>query len=142
MFGPLTGRRLYFHVQSITDSLEIPHVQFDWFNSWIRTDPRSTPIINIFPSSSGNNNNDNNNNSDNNNNDNKFDYHHHYGEDTSAAPSASTYNSGAHQLSINLYPNGQQLSRAYLDLVIAWQWKSFVILYESDEGKWMTLMNE
>lgn len=82
LVGPLRGRRVYFHVQSISDSLEIPHIQFDWLNSWISP----------FGHSSRN------------------------------------------QLSINLYPNGNRLSLAYIDLVKAWQWKSFVILYEANEG--------
>lgn len=37
-------------------------------------------------------------------------------------------------LSINLYPRPSVLARAYVDLVKAWNWKSFVIVYEDNEG--------
>lgn len=51
LFGPLRGHRVYFHVQSISDSLEIPHVQFDWLNSWIRpsSNVRNALSINLYP---------------------------------------------------------------------------------------------
>ncbi|KAL0275564.1 UNVERIFIED_CONTAM: hypothetical protein PYX00_003378 [Menopon gallinae] len=35
---------------------------------------------------------------------------------------------------VNLYPHPASLSRAYVDLVKAWGWKSFTIIYESNEG--------
>lgn len=35
---------------------------------------------------------------------------------------------------INLYPHLSTLSRAYVDLVQTWGWKSFTVLYESEEG--------
>ncbi|CAG2166449.1 unnamed protein product, partial [Oppiella nova] len=37
-------------------------------------------------------------------------------------------------LSINLYPKPQVLAKAYVDLVKAWNWNKFVILYEDNEG--------
>ncbi|XP_068238713.1 glutamate receptor ionotropic, kainate 2-like isoform X2 [Palaemon carinicauda] len=36
--------------------------------------------------------------------------------------------------SVNLYPHPSSLSKAYLDLVRLFQWKSFCILYEDNEG--------
>ncbi|XP_071450570.1 glutamate receptor ionotropic, kainate 2 isoform X3 [Hetaerina americana] len=35
---------------------------------------------------------------------------------------------------VNLYPHPTALSRAYVDVVRAWGWKSFTIVYESNEG--------
>ncbi|XP_066262969.1 glutamate receptor ionotropic, kainate 2 [Euwallacea similis] len=35
---------------------------------------------------------------------------------------------------VNLYPHPTTLSRAYVDLVKAWGWKSFTIIYENNEG--------
>ncbi|XP_031331870.1 glutamate receptor ionotropic, kainate 2-like [Photinus pyralis] len=35
---------------------------------------------------------------------------------------------------VNLYPHPKTLSKAYVDLVRAWGWKSFTIIYESNEG--------
>lgn len=35
---------------------------------------------------------------------------------------------------VNLYPHPSMLSRAYVDIVRAWGWKSFTIIYESNEG--------
>nr|QHN69189.1 ionotropic receptor 8 [Sirex nitobei] len=35
---------------------------------------------------------------------------------------------------VNLYPHPTTLSKAYVDLVKAWGWKSFTIIYESNEG--------
>ncbi|XP_034829303.1 glutamate receptor ionotropic, kainate 2 isoform X1 [Maniola jurtina] len=35
---------------------------------------------------------------------------------------------------VNLYPHPAALSRAYVDLVRAWGWKSFTIVYENSEG--------
>jgi len=37
--------------------------------------------------------------------------------------------------SINLYPRPQVLARAYVDLVKEWNWKTFAIVYENNEGK-------
>ncbi|CAG2166944.1 unnamed protein product, partial [Oppiella nova] len=37
-------------------------------------------------------------------------------------------------LSINLYPKPSVLSKAYVDLVKAWNWKVFAIAYENNEG--------
>ena len=35
---------------------------------------------------------------------------------------------------VNLYPHPSVLSEAYVDLVRAWGWKSFTILYENNDG--------
>ncbi|XP_033212072.1 glutamate receptor ionotropic, kainate 2 isoform X2 [Belonocnema kinseyi] len=35
---------------------------------------------------------------------------------------------------VNLYPHATTLSKAYVDLVKAWGWKSFTIIYENNEG--------
>ena len=35
---------------------------------------------------------------------------------------------------LNIYPNPTVLEKAYEDLVQAWKWKSFAILYENNEG--------
>lgn len=35
---------------------------------------------------------------------------------------------------VNLFPHPSMLSRAYVDIVRAWGWKSFTIIYESNEG--------
>ncbi|EGK96607.1 AGAP000801-PB, partial [Anopheles gambiae str. PEST] len=35
---------------------------------------------------------------------------------------------------VNLYPHPSTLSKAYVDLVAAWGWKSFTIIYETNEG--------
>lgn len=35
---------------------------------------------------------------------------------------------------VNLYPHPAALSKAYVDLVKAWGWKSFTIIYENNEG--------
>lgn len=37
-------------------------------------------------------------------------------------------------LSINLYPRPPVLARAYTDLVKAWGWRHFAIVYEDNEG--------
>ena len=37
-------------------------------------------------------------------------------------------------LSINMYPRPSVLAKAYVDLVKAWNWNKFVILYEDNEG--------
>lgn len=38
-------------------------------------------------------------------------------------------------LSINLFPRSKILARAYLDVVRAWNWDRFVVVYEDDDGK-------
>ncbi|CAB3367343.1 Hypothetical predicted protein [Cloeon dipterum] len=35
---------------------------------------------------------------------------------------------------VNLYPHPRAISKAYVDLVKAWGWKSFTIIYETNEG--------
>ena len=35
---------------------------------------------------------------------------------------------------VNLYPHPSTLSKAYVDLVSTWRWKSFTIIYETNEG--------
>lgn len=35
---------------------------------------------------------------------------------------------------VNLYPHPSTLSKAYVNLVKAWGWKSFTIIYETNEG--------
>jgi len=37
-------------------------------------------------------------------------------------------------LSINLYPKTAVLAKAYVDLVKAWNWQTFAIAYENNEG--------
>ena len=37
-------------------------------------------------------------------------------------------------LSINFYPHPFQLSKVYMDLIKAWDWKSFAIIYENNDG--------
>lgn len=39
------------------------------------------------------------------------------------------------ELSINLYPRPVILARAFMDLVKAWNWRHFAIVYEENEGK-------
>lgn len=38
-------------------------------------------------------------------------------------------------LTINLHPSPYQLSSVYIDLVRAWNWQSFAIIYEANDGK-------
>ncbi|OTF73291.1 hypothetical protein BLA29_007441 [Euroglyphus maynei] len=38
------------------------------------------------------------------------------------------------QLSVNIYPKHDYLSMAFIDIVKSWKWKSFVIVYEANEG--------
>lgn len=35
---------------------------------------------------------------------------------------------------INLYPHYKTLAKAYMDIISHWQWSSFTILYQSNEG--------
>ena len=74
IFGPLTSATS-MHVQSICDSLEIPHLETRWDFQEERND-----------------------------------------------------------LSINLFPRPAILSRAFIDLIKAWDWKSFAVMYEENEG--------
>ncbi len=37
-------------------------------------------------------------------------------------------------LSINLYPHPSILAKVYMDLIKAWNWKSFAIIYEQNDG--------
>ena len=37
--------------------------------------------------------------------------------------------------SINLFPEQRLLSKAYVDILVKWGWRSFTILYENNEGK-------
>lgn len=38
------------------------------------------------------------------------------------------------QMTINLYPDTETLSRAYAELLIDYTWKSYTIIYEDDDG--------
>lgn len=35
---------------------------------------------------------------------------------------------------INFYPHPPYLSKAFIDIIQAWDWKTFTVLYEDDEG--------
>ncbi|KAG5882512.1 hypothetical protein JTB14_033313 [Gonioctena quinquepunctata] len=35
---------------------------------------------------------------------------------------------------INFYPHPPLLTKAYFDILMAWEWKTFTVLYEDDEG--------
>lgn len=37
--------------------------------------------------------------------------------------------------SVNLYPYYTVLSKAFIELITFWQWKTITILYEDNEGK-------
>lgn len=39
------------------------------------------------------------------------------------------------ELSINLYPKPSILAKAFIDLVKAWNWRHFAIVYEENEGE-------
>ncbi|XP_067000033.2 glutamate receptor ionotropic, kainate 2-like [Anabrus simplex] len=39
-----------------------------------------------------------------------------------------------HDILVNLYPHPSALSKVYLDLVHAWKWKSFTVIYEDNDG--------
>jgi len=48
-------------------------------------------------------------------------------------------------LSINLYPRPSVLAKAYVDIVKAWNWEQFAIVYEDNEGRllnWMKFLND
>ncbi|XP_049807369.1 glutamate receptor ionotropic, kainate 2 [Schistocerca nitens] len=74
IFGPQSGQTAS-HVQSICDTMEIPHLETRW-----------------------------------------------------------DYRLRRESCLVNLYPHPTALSRAYVDLVRAWGWKSFTIIYENNEG--------
>ncbi|KPM03138.1 glutamate receptor, ionotropic kainate-like protein 1, partial [Sarcoptes scabiei] len=44
------------------------------------------------------------------------------------------FSSKRDDLSVNLYPKPAVLSRAYVDIVKAWAWEQFAIIYEDNEG--------
>ncbi|CAG2118559.1 unnamed protein product, partial [Medioppia subpectinata] len=44
------------------------------------------------------------------------------------------YESHRTDLSINLYPHPNLLSRVYMDLIKLWDWQSFAIIYDSNDG--------
>ncbi|KAK4337133.1 hypothetical protein RND71_043892 [Anisodus tanguticus] len=46
----------------------------------------------------------------------------------------SDFESSRDELSINLYPRPSVLARAFMDLVKAWNWRHFAIVYEENEG--------
>ncbi|XP_049845012.1 glutamate receptor ionotropic, kainate 2 isoform X2 [Schistocerca gregaria] len=74
IFGPQSGQTAS-HVQSICDTMEIPHLETRW-----------------------------------------------------------DYRLRRESCLVNLYPHPTALSKAYVDLVRAWGWKSFTIIYENNEG--------
>nr|CAD7443084.1 unnamed protein product [Timema bartmani] len=74
IFGPQSGQTAS-HVQSICDTMEIPHLETRW-----------------------------------------------------------DYRLRRESCLVNLYPHPTTLSKAYVDLVKAWGWKSFTIIYENNEG--------
>lgn len=78
LFGPHSVF-LSHHVESISDALEIPHLEYRW---------------------------------------------------RSRIPERT-------QLSINIHP--LSLTRAYVDIIHAWNWKSFGIVYEESRGKFASL---
>lgn len=39
------------------------------------------------------------------------------------------------QMTINVYPDSNVLSRALADLLVDYSWKSFTLLYDTDEGE-------
>ena len=43
------------------------------------------------------------------------------------------------ELSINLYPRPSVLARAFIDLVKAWNWRHFAIVYEENEGRHLNI---
>ena len=45
-------------------------------------------------------------------------------------------------LSINLYPSPNQLCSVYIDLVRAWDWHSFAIIYDANDGKYLAYLNK
>lgn len=45
------------------------------------------------------------------------------------------FNDNKDAFSINLYPDYDVLSKAFIDFIIQYRWTSFTILYETNEGK-------
>lgn len=39
-----------------------------------------------------------------------------------------------HDMTLNVYPDSNVLSRALADLLVDYSWKSFTMLYDTDEG--------
>ena len=46
----------------------------------------------------------------------------------------NTMKQSNNQLSVNIYPKHDYLSMAFIDIVKSWKWKTFVIVYEANEG--------
>jgi glutamate receptor, ionotropic, invertebrate len=40
-----------------------------------------------------------------------------------------------HYMTINVYPDSDTLARAMADIIVDYTWKSYTIIYETDEGK-------
>lgn len=38
-------------------------------------------------------------------------------------------------MTLNVYPDSNVLSRAFADMIVANRWKSFTVLYDTDEGE-------
>ena len=45
------------------------------------------------------------------------------------------FHSQTNNFSINLYPSPRLLTRAYIDIIKSWNWKSFAIVCEDNDGK-------
>ena len=43
------------------------------------------------------------------------------------------------ELTLNVYPDSNVLSRALADLLVDYSWKSFTVLYDTDEGRILAL---
>lgn len=39
--------------------------------------------------------------------------------------------------SISLYPHFQTLGRAYVDIINYWQWTSFTVIYDDNDGRYL-----
>lgn len=39
-----------------------------------------------------------------------------------------------HQMTLNVFPDTEVLSRAYAELILDYTWKSYTIIYEDDDG--------
>lgn len=44
-------------------------------------------------------------------------------------------NKAKNVMTLNVYPDSNVLSRALADLLVDYSWKSFTVLYDTDEGK-------
>lgn len=40
-----------------------------------------------------------------------------------------------HQMSLNVFPTQQMLSKAYADIVLTYGWRKFTIIYDGDDRK-------